>query len=245
MKSFLKLHILNPYHRTWLVLIICDLLFFLILLKTCQALDGPLIPTLTATPSCAVTNGPNAQSLATSVTISWTSNCAGYGKIQFGTSTNTLTATASDSQFTQNHTIVITDLQPKQHYFYVASVLDADGIVVAQSGIERFVTPALGSATPVASNGGGCKITGNPTAQTSGTSVTISWKSNCSGYGGVKLSPNTISFGQTFYDRQFVRNHTVVIMDLQPHQLYFYIASVLDEDGVIVAQSGVLSFQTP
>ena len=92
----------------------------------------PAISALTAAPA------------DTTATVTWTTNETATSRVDYGTSSGSLTSTASSAGLTTSHRVVLTGLTPGTQYFYRATSADAAG----NSATSPATAAAFTTTTP-------------------------------------------------------------------------------------------------
>ena len=88
-----------------------------------------------------LTDGPKAESSASTATITWSTDVACGTRLSYGTAADALTQKA-EGEVTGTHTITLSDLQPGTTYYYVV------GSARAKLGTGSFTTTGKGAAEP-------------------------------------------------------------------------------------------------
>jgi hypothetical protein len=225
--------------------------------------DSPVPAPSTPTPAgCSITEGPSAQPASTSVTLTWSSNCTGFGQARYGLSPVLLNLSSSDAAFSPSHTLVLNGLNDGQLYYYQVATLNQDGVPIAQSATGTFTTipfTPTPSATPTSSwtptttftpvstntplpTPTVCAILSGPSVQIAADSATITWSSNCTGFGAVHFGVTAKNQNRVATDPKFTPSHSVILFNLSAKKTYYYYVVTLNSDGLVSAQSQVQSF---
>lgn len=95
---------------------------------------------VSATPvaTLAITRGPTATAGRNSAVISWTTNVGANSVVYYGTGSNQLTRTVSNSSLVTSHSVTLNSLSRRQTYYYKVS--SALGGVTVSSSVMSFST---------------------------------------------------------------------------------------------------------
>ena len=74
----------------------------------------------------------------TSATISWTTDMTSSGRLDFGTTINTLSSSVIDPTLVTNHSELLTGLIPNTRYFFQVQATDAYGTTVTEANQGEF-----------------------------------------------------------------------------------------------------------
>jgi hypothetical protein len=168
-----------------------------------------------------------------SATISWSTDKASSGKLQYrptsGGEWKTANATASNGQ--KDFTVALTGLQPGQTYEY--QLLTNTGTVRTSGQFQTSGSSTASGASATSSERAeqAVQITSGPTitVDATGSNATIKWTTNNVAANQVQYRPTSGGTWKNAYERQGSRDHTLQMTALQPNTTYEY--KILTRDG--------------
>ena len=191
-------------HKPAIAIIVALLLLWLI---TTPASASPL----------TITNVNSGNITQTTATITWTTDDLSNSTVNYGNTTG-LGTIATDSGFTLNHTIILSELEQATLYYYQVSSTDSGGNP-ATSAIGNFTTdPYFPTISGV--------VAGNITYN----SAIITWTTD-------RLADSTVNYGGNFTlghsasDSTFVTDHSITLTGLAPSTLYYFEVSSTNPYG--------------
>ncbi|HWB99995.1 MAG TPA: N,N-dimethylformamidase beta subunit family domain-containing protein, partial [Bryobacteraceae bacterium] len=166
--------------------------------------SGPVISAVIATPS------------TTSATITWTTNVPATSRVDFGTSSSSLSQNASDATLTTAHSLTLSGLTAGTTYYY--RVTSADGssnsssFPSAPSGPATFATinnapPVISAVTAVPGNGG---------------TATIMWTTNIASDSRVDYDTTSGSLSLNAVNATLATAHSITLTGLTTGTTYYF-----------------------
>jgi hypothetical protein len=169
-----------------------------------------------------------------SVTISWSADAASYGQVFYGLNVANFDSNFEDMNFVTDHSVLLTNLQAGQTYYFVVNIQDINGNTLAESANLSFSTVAA----PVT-------ITDGPTADATPTTSEIAWSASAAGTGMVNLGTTQASMNQVLTDPTVSQDHAVTAQGLVSGTQYFYTCSNVDPStGTVLVTSPAMNFTT-
>ena len=186
---------------------------------------APTISNVTATPN------------ASGAVITWTTDEASNSTVNYGSSSGSLTSTASDTALVTSHSVTLTGLAAGTYYFRVNSADAASNSAaspVAPGTLSFIVTDTV---APVISS-----VTATPST----TSATITWTTDEGSTTVVQYGTSAASLNLTASNTSLVSSHSISLTGLTSGTPYFYRVSSADATGNTATSptSGSLTFTT-
>jgi chitodextrinase len=171
-----------------------------------------------------IIDGPRVDYIdTTSAIISWSTNKASYGSVNYGLS-GTSDGIAKDTILSSTHSVKITGLTSQTQYFFTVSSTDAAGHGPATSAVNSFTTLSVPDTTAPQVVGGPMVI-----AVTDNT-ATIQWDTDEPGTSGVSWNVNGTSYGLV-QNPSLVSSHLVTVTGLAAGTTYNFTVSSIDAAG--------------
>ena len=148
-----------------------------------------------------------------SAVISWKTNESSTSLVKYGTSPGNYPYSKEDTSYTTSHTITLTNLQPNTTYYFVVNSTDKANNS-AQSTEQSFKTKEPDTTPPIISNITVSAITGS--------SVTITWKTDEPATSQVEYGLTTSYGSSTPLDTNLVTEHTQTITGLKSNTTYHF-----------------------
>jgi hypothetical protein len=192
-------------------------------------------PTITAT-EVSVLQARTADEAS----ITWATSEPATSEVSFGTAPDALTSTKKAGGARRQHEVRLAGLKRATTYYYRVTSRDPAGNVSTQPATgqppARFTTPALDSTPPMVE-------TPVVSAMPDGT-ATVSWTTREDADSVVDYGRSPTSLSQQRMDTDLVRDHRIVLTDLEPDRTYFARLSSTDAAGN-AGPRRVVRFVTP
>ncbi len=176
-----------------------------------------------------------ATPLATSATITWTTNENANSTVEYGTTTS-YGSTQSSSVYTTSHSIVLTELTPETSYHYRVKSTDRAGNTTTSADATFTTTAVVTNNAPSANAGGtyyvqpgeNVQLNGLSSTDPDGDALTYSWVVTNNPVGGGTLTGATTA--TPIFDTTGVRGYPDIIVTLTVSD-----GSLTDNDDAIIA----------
>ncbi len=184
-----------------------------------------------------ITAGPSVTSVGLDTAIiSWTTDEPASSVLFYGT-TEPLELTVTDpGQFTPDHQLKLTGLEPDTEYLFMVESTDPDGNGPTTSDVFSFTTAS------VPDTGAPIIVSGPSVSATSNTTLTLVWTTDEPATSGV--SYNDGSSYDVVSDDTLVTEHEVVLAALSPDTEYTITVSSTDQSGNGPTLGGPISAST-
>lgn len=184
--------------------------------------------TFTTNGSVVISNVQTTNMLATSVTVTWTTNETSTSQVEYGTTTAYGSTTVLDTNKVTSHSVNLSGLTPGTLYHFRVKSDNTGGLSV--SGDYTFTTNSLPVISNVKSN-----VLTDKTA-------TVTWVTNQPASTQVEYGVTTSYGSSTTLDTAKVTSHTVSLSSLTANTLYHYRVLSSNDNGDVV--SGDYTFTT-
>ena len=171
--------------------------------------------------SIVISNVQTTNLLATSVTVTWTTNEASTSQVEYGTTTGYGSTTALDSNKVTSHSVNLTALTPGTLYHFRVKSENTGGLSVSND--YTFTTNSL----PVISNVSVSDLTN--------TAATVKWLTNQPASTQVEYGKTTSYGSSTTLDPANVTSHSVSLSGLTANTLYHYRVKSGNANGDVVS----------
>ena len=177
---------------------------------------------------------------AQTATVAWETNNVSTSKVLLGTSPSQLSESTVQEDSTRRHSLVVDELKPKTKYYYRVASTDLSGkeqILPAPSEAPAtFTTAASDNVEPTATSP-------TVTALPGGTAV-LRWTTNEPTTAVVQLGESGTELKERARAIDPIRQHSVVLTDLDPETTYSLKVESADVAGNEVV-SKMITFETP
>lgn len=184
--------------------------------------------TFTTNGSVVISNVQTTNLLATSATITWTTNEAASSQVEYGTTTSYGSSTALDSNAVTSHSVALSGLTAGTTYHFRVKSTNAGGS--SASDDSTFTTNSLAAITSVA----GGSVTN--------AAATITWTTNQAADSQVEYGTTTSYGTSTTLNSSAVTSHSVALSGLAANTLYHYRVKSGNANGT--STSGDYTFTT-
>jgi hypothetical protein len=173
-------------------------------------------------------------------TVAWETNNVSTSKVLLGTSPNQLSESTVQEDSTRRHSLVVDELKPKTTYYYRVASTDVSG--------KEQILPAPSEAPATFTTAASDKVEPNATSPTvtalpGGTAV-LRWTTNEPTTAVVQLGESATKLKERARAIDPIRQHSVVLTDLDPEKTYWLKVESADVAGNEVV-SKVITFETP
>jgi hypothetical protein len=162
-------------------------------------------------PPIHISAGPAADASSTTATITWTTDVASSSEVFYGTSSTSLSQTATDATLTTSHSITLTGLAKTTQYFYQV-----------RSAAANFASVSSAVASVTTKDVMGAEIM--PTATATQTGATVTWTTPLASDSVVRYGTSPDALTQTATGNTNATAHTVSLSGLTSGTTYYYIA---------------------
>ncbi|MBD3348609.1 MAG: T9SS type A sorting domain-containing protein [Candidatus Eisenbacteria bacterium] len=211
---------LTLHHRVEITGLLASTTYSLIAFSVDESGASAESDELVFTTTCApleITTPGVAATTCTSITVSWITNAPADGSVEYGPDESYGQTAPGDTELSLGHEVTIDGLEPASVYHIRAVSTDACGFTArSEDQVVATETPEL-------------SILSVAIAETTATSVTITWTTTNASRCHVEYGP-TQSYGfQTEPNPFHLCDHSVVISDLAPRALYHFRIHAVDQ----------------
>jgi hypothetical protein len=177
---------------------------------------------------------------AQTATVAWETNNVATSKVLLGTSPDQLGESTVKHDSTRRHSLVVDELKPKTKYYYRVASTDLSG--------KEQILPAPSEAPATFTTAASDKVEPDATSPTvtalpGGTAV-LRWTTNEPTTAVVQLGESATKLKERARAIDPIRQHSVVLTDLDPETTYWLKVESADAAGNEVV-SKVITFETP
>ena len=187
--------------------------------------------TFVTTELLEITNIAATDISGTTATITWTTNQAGSSKVEYGTTSEYGSSTATDTAEVLSHSMTLTGLTPGAPYHY--RVVSGNDNGTASSGNNTFATVGF----PVISNVQVINVTSN--------AAVVTWATELASTSQVDYGLTTAYGATTDLDVTTVVAHSVALIGLAPNTTYNYRVRSVGTAGEAISENRTFSTDGP
>ena len=169
-----------------------------------------------------VISAVTASTTATTATITWTTDKASNTRIDYGTTSGSLTSNATNAPLVTSHSVTLTGLTTGTPYFYRVTSVDGSGNSAtspASPATPLSFTPAGDTTPPVIS-----AVTATPGT----TTATITWITNEGSTTQVDYGTSAATLNLSASNPALVSSHSITLTGLTQGTTYFYRVTSVD-----------------
>ncbi len=176
-----------------------------------------------------------ADTTASTATITWSTSTPATSRVEYGTGAGYGVMTALDPELTNEHTVVLEDLDPETLYHFRVLSTDSYGQEV-KSPDRTFTTEGAGQSNIVV-------IYEISVGDVGPDEATIRWLTNFPTTSVVEYGPDE-EYGLVVADEDYLTSHTVSLENLEASELYHFRVTAAEIEGAY-AVSEDMTFETP
>ena len=162
---------------------------------------------------------------STTAVITWTTNEAANSRVDYGTSSGSLSLNATNTSLVTSHSITLTGLTPSTAYFYEVTSVDGSGNSSSSPAPPATATFSTTANVPPTISG----LTATPLP---GGTANISWTTNTLSNSTVQYGTTSGSLTQTASNATLVTSHSINLSGLTAGTTYFYQVTSTDSNGL-------------
>ena len=172
----------------------------------------------------SIQSGPTSSTTETDATITWETDEATTGKVEYGTSEAYGLTAPLDTNLSTSHSVALTGLDPGTTYYFNVISKDAAGNEITAQGDLKTKPLATADETPPT-------ISGVSVSNITESSATITWLTNERATSQVQFGKTETYGSNTTPDTNLTNNHNVTLTGLSDNTTYYFKVISKDASG--------------